>query len=137
MNELRGNIKITEMIQLEEITSEKEGSSVDSYLENNAGFHFDSILVRVGAGEMGADVDNVKFKVEESDDGSSWTVASGGAEVEVEDETTFQVKRSKRYLRVVATPTEVASPSGTEGEDVAFVYATGIFTNWSIPMPIL
>lgn len=139
--ELRNNIKPVELLDVQEISAAKNGNIIDTHQETGQGFHFDTILVRAGTGGFGADIDGVKIKVMESDNAnmSSSSVAKGGEEVEVgeDEQQNFQVQRTKRYIRVTATPVEVDSPSGSAGEDVALVYAIGILTNWAVPMPLI
>ncbi len=142
MQELRNYIKTVELMPVEQIDEATNGSSVDTFYNDTQGHHFDSILIRVGAGDFGLDIGSVKFKVEESNVSnfaSGVTVASGGEEVSVGEEEghDFQIERTKRYIRVVATPVDIASPSEDPGEDVATIHATGILANWAIPMPLL
>ena len=63
---------------------------------------FDTALVLANLGTFGADLTNVKIKIHESNnsDGSSSTLAEGGAEVTctAAGQTQFQIKRTKRYL---------------------------------------
>lgn len=133
--ELRGNIKPVEFIPVEELgDGTKNGSAVDTYESDSQGFHFDSAYIRVGVGDAtNVAGDKVQVKVEESDDESNWSVAPGGTEVDVtqETQTYFEIKRSKRHLRVVVTVDEEG------GTGAVAVYATGLLTNWSVPMPII
>jgi hypothetical protein len=141
MQELRNYIKQVEIFPVAEIDTATNGSSIDTYQSQSQGYNFDTMLVRAGVGELGTDIASVKVKVQESDttNFASSQTARGGDEVTVEEDgtATFQVERSKRYIRVVVTPVEADSPSETPGEDTALVYATAIMTNWAVPMPIL
>lgn len=134
MQELRGNIKPVEFIPVEELgVGAKNGSAIDTYEDDGAGFHYDTAYIRVGVGDAtNVTGDKVQVKVEESDDESSWSLASGGTEKDVaqENQTYFEIERSKRYLRVVVTVDEATATAAVA------VYATGLLTNWAVPMPI-
>ena len=135
---IKNYVKPTVFLDPQEIDGATTGDIIDTYLNTRA---FDTIIVQAAVGEIGTDVGSVNFKVEESDASNfaSATVATGGTETSVDEDssTTFEVERSKRYIRVTATPVASGSPSGTPGEDTAVVSATGLLTNWAKDIPLL
>jgi len=139
--ELRNYIKSTEFLAVQEASAAVNGTIIDTYIDNTAGHHQDMAMVIAGAGEFGTDIDHLNIKVLESDSAvfASSSVARGGEEVEVGEgeQNVFQIERSKRYLRITVTPVEITSPSETPGEDSFLVYATGLLTNWAVPLPLL
>jgi hypothetical protein len=136
---IKNYIKQTTFLDPQEIDAATNGDTIDTHIE--AQRTFDTIVLMASTGEFGTDIGSVKFKVEESDssDMSSATVATGGTETSVDEESTevFEVQRSKRYIRVVATPVAVGSPSGTPGEDAVVVSVNGLLTNWAKDIPLL
>ena len=82
---------------------------------------------------MGGDVSEALVKVEESDSStfaSGNTIAEGGEAVDVtagESITTFQIKRTKRYIRVVLDIDEDGA-----ADDVQ-ISAVAVLNNWSKP----
>ncbi len=135
---IKNYIKPTVFLGPQEIDGATNGTIIDTYLETRK---FDMIFIMVAAGDFGVDVGAVKFKVQEGDESnlSDATDARGGDEITLEEGEMgkFEVERSKRYVRVTATPVASGSPSGTEGEDVALVSATGLLTNWAKYIPTL
>lgn len=120
------------------VVADEDSEPTSSIIDTMAsGGPFDAALIRANIGTFGADLTNVKVKIEESNDDdfsdASETVADGGAEqtATATGELVFQVNRSKRYLRAVITMT--ASGSG----DTAPVSITGILHNWAKPLPIV
>lgn len=89
------------------------------------------MIANIGA--VGADVDVATVKVEESDSStfaSGNTVAAGGEAVDViagDASFTFQVLRTKRYIRVVLDVEEDGAADDVE------IAATAILNNWARP----
>ncbi len=135
--ELRNYVKKATFVLPQEIDEATDGAIVDTYLNASQGFHFDTAMILLSTGDFGADVGSVKFEVYESD-ASNMDGATKIKEETVDEDSlaAVEVQRTKRYLRVKATPVPVGSPSGGLGEDVGLVSASGLLTNWAIPMPI-
>lgn len=138
METLKNNIRLVTFVApvVADEDSEPSSSIVDTY-ENADGPHFDGALIRANIGTFGADLTNVKVKIEESNDDdfsdASETVADGGAEqtATAAGELTFQIRRTKRYLRAVVTMT------ASGAADTAPLAITGILHNWAKPFPIV
>jgi len=102
-----------------------------------SGGPFDAALIRASIGTFGADLTNVKVKIQESNDDdfsdSSETTMDGGAEQTATEagELVFQVTRTKRYIRAVVTMT------ASGAADTAPVAITGILHNWAKPLPVV
>jgi hypothetical protein len=135
MTDLKGNIRVVELLPLTVTDETIEGSGVDMYETANA--HFETALILASVGAVGGDVTALTIKIEESDAsdfGSGVTTAKGGdaQNVLAGDETfVFQITRTKRYIRAVVTETE-------DGEDANVeVAVVGLLTNWSTPMPLV
>lgn len=120
------------------VVADEDSEPTSSIIDTQAtGGPFDGALIRANIGTFGADLTNVKVKIEESNDDdfsdASETVADGGAEQTATEagELTFQVARSKRYLRAVITMT------ASGAADTAPVSITGLLHNWAKPLPIV
>lgn len=139
MDELKNNIRVVTFLSpevLDEDNSPIASAIIDTY-ETTNGPSFDTALITAQVGEYGADVTDVEIKIEESDDSTfgdaSETIANGGEEVSVDEETAvaFQILRTKRYLRATVTIT-----AGGAGDTVP-VAITGILCKWAKPFPIV
>lgn len=132
MEQLRNNIKVTDLIAIDTLSATTSGSAIDTY--GSAEEKFDSALIRVAVGSITGTPDSVKVKIEEDDDSSfsSPSVISGGEEITVAGDTayTLQVVRSKRYIRAVVTITGGTTPT-------VEMYVVGVLNNWSTPYPLL
>jgi len=120
------------------VVADEDSEPTSSIIDTMAsGGPFDAALIRANIGAFGADLTNVKVKIEESNDDdfsdSSETVADGGSEqtATATGELIFQVQRTKRYLRAVITMT------ASGAADTAPVSVTGILHNWAKPLPIV
>ncbi len=137
MQELRGNIKQVDLLPIQIITSTATGTGSAVDMTPSGGDRFDAMLVKVAIGNIAGDVapTSVKVKIQESDSstfGSGVTTAEGGDEVTVSADTvyTFQVKRAKRYTRVIATVTGGTNPT-------VEIHVSAILCNWAKPFPLL
>lgn len=142
MQTLQDNIRIVTLQKpatLDEDSSPIASSIIDTreVAAEEGSPNFDGALITAAVGAKGADVTAIKIKVEESNDDdfsdASETVADGGAEVTVLENTTtvFQILRTKRYLRAVVTLT------ATGAADTVPVSITGVLMNWAKPLPIV
>lgn len=120
------------------VVADEDSEPTSSIIDTMAsGGPFDGALIRANIGAFGADLTNVKVKIEESNDDdfsdSSETIADGGAEqtATATGSLTFQVQRTKRYLRAVITMT------ASGAADTAPVSVTGLLHNWAKPLPIV
>lgn len=135
METIKNNIRLVSFVPpvVADEDSEPTSAVIDTF--ETADAHFDGALIRAEVGTFGADLTNVKVKVQESDaaDGSNPTDARGGAEGTLTEagELVFQVERSKRYLLVVITMT------ASGATDTAPVSVSGILHNWAAPYPIV
>jgi hypothetical protein len=140
METLKNNIKVVTMIPLTvhdgDSNAELEGDAIDTYV-NADGPAFNTALVTAIIGAVGADVSEALLKIEESDSStfaSGVTTAEGGEAVDVvagDLTQTFQIRRTKRYLRAVLTPTEDGAADDVE------IAVSAILCDWAKPMPIL
>lgn len=137
METLRNNIRLVTFIApsvLDEDNSPITSSIVDTQEAAN-GVSFDAALIRAAVGTFGADLTSVKIKIMESNnsDGSSSTLAEGGDEVTftAAGNTSFQIRRTKRYLLAVVTM------AATSTADTAPVAINGVLCKWAKPFPIV
>jgi hypothetical protein len=131
MKTLPENISIQKLLVASDITATTSGTGVDTY--GTEPEKFDSALVIANIGAITGTPTSVKVKIEESEVsnfGSGVTVAPGGEEVTVVASTqySFQVARTKRYLRVTCTIAGGTTPHVILSSDA-------IFTNWATPFP--
>lgn len=139
METLTDNIRLVTFVApvVADEDSEPTGNIIDTKeIAAEAGSpRFDGALIRAVAGTFGADLTGIAIEIQESDnaDGSSGTVAEGGASQSLSEAgaLTFQVKRSKRYLKAVTTMT-----AGGAG-DTAPLAIVGILHNWAHPLPLV
>jgi len=91
-----------------------EGAAIDTY--DSGGLpQFDTALAMIEIGLITGTPTKVEISVEEADDSAfaSPTIAEGGALAEVTAEHSYlmQIKRTKRYLRVVVETTAGTTPT--------------------------
>lgn len=93
-------------------------------------FSFDSALALIEIGNITGTPTSVKVKVEEDDDSAfgGAAVAEGGTEITVAQDHsyTMEIKRTKRYLRIVVT---------TAGGSTPTVECFGAFILWNAAKP--
>ncbi len=130
--QLNRNISPVELIPIQVINVTTNGAGVDTYLAD--GSSFDTALIKAAIGDLGSQA-TTKVKIQEDSDSAfgTPTTAEGGDEITALADSVylFQIKRAKRYLRVVVTFT---TPGATP---TAEVHVSGILCNWDIPFPIL
>lgn len=140
METLKNNIRLVTFVApvVADEDSEPTSNIIDTREIDSAGSpHFDGALVRVNAGEFGADLTSVAVVIQESNDDdfsdASETTAEGGASQSLTEagEIDFQIRRTKRYLRAVVT----MAASGAD--DTCPLSITGILHNWAKPFPIV
>lgn len=138
MNELRNNIKLVTFFALAAVDGDNTpvaSSIIDT--KNGESESFDGALIIAQVGAVGADVSAVTLTVQESDSStfaSGVTTAEGGDAVSVVDgdlTQTFQIRRTKRYLRVLATITESGAADTVE------LAVTGVLNKWAKPYPVI
>lgn len=132
---LQNKIKLVEVIPLTihdgDSNTDLESDAVDM-TPSDVEESYDSALVIAQIGAVGADISALTLKIEEDDDSSfsSPSVAEGGTAIDVSagDSTfSFQVKRSKQYIRAVLEVTEDGA-----GDDVE-IAVSAILNNWATP----
>lgn len=132
--QLRNKISIVEAIPLTvhdgDSDASLEGDAID--MAPSVEQAYDSALVVANIGAVGADVTVATVKVEEDDDSAfgSASVAKGGEATSVlagDLTVSFQVTRTKRYIRVVLDVEEDGA-----GDDVE-IASTAILNNWAVP----
>lgn len=129
--ELRQNFSksISIPIQIIPSTGSLDGNAVDTYLAD--GFAFDTALAFIEIGDITGAPTSVKVKVEEDDDSAfgSASMADGGAEITVAQDHsyTMEIRRAKRYLRIVVTTTGGTTPT---------VECFGAFILWNAVKPL-
>ncbi len=129
MQTLSNNISTKNALSSTSLTASGVGGTIDCF--GNGSETFDSALVVANVGAIvGAPV--VAVSVEESEDGVTFTNASGGGLTTVSGNASyvFQVNRSKRYIRLSVTITGGTTPTVAIG-------ATAILTNWATPYPLI
>lgn len=132
MKTLNQDLRQVQLLPIQTITVTTSGSAVDTKVNN--GFSFETALLNVEIGNLG-DQTSTKVKIEECDSSgfaTGNTVAEGGEEVTAAADASYsmQVKRVKRYLRVVVTITGGSSPS-------AEIFVGGVLWNAAKPFPIV
>jgi hypothetical protein len=140
METLKNNIKLVTFLApqvIDEDSSPITSSVIDTreIAAEDGSPSFDGALIRAAVGTFGADLTSVKVKIHESanSDGSSSTLAEGGDEVTLTEagETSFQIRRTKRYLVAIIT----LAASGAA--DTAPACITGVLHNWAKPFPVI
>lgn len=131
MKTLNQKIKVSEAIPLQTIVESLNGTAIDMRPSNDE--QYESAIIIAGIGVLG-DQDETTIKIEESDSAtfaSGNTVAKGGEETVVTASSTneFQIERTKRYIRAVATVVDGDTPS-------APVYAVAILSDMETPHPV-
>lgn len=131
---LKNKIKIVEAIPLTihngDADASLEGDAID--MASSVEEAYDSALVIANIGAVGADVSATTVKVEESDTSNfaSASVVKGGEATSVlagDLTVTFQIQRTKRYIRVVLDVTEAGASDDVE------IASTAILNNWAVP----
>lgn len=92
MKTLNQNIHPATLLPIGVVTETTQGSAVDSYLSGRTAY--DSGLVDIAIGDLG-DQTSTKVKIEESDSStfaSGVTVAKGGEEITVAEDTGYKVQ---------------------------------------------
>jgi hypothetical protein len=139
METLKNNIRIKTMLVpavIDEDNSPITSTVIDTYENAEEDTpKFGTALVIANLGTFGANLTSVKIKIHESanSNGSSSTLADGGAEVTVTEagQVQFQVKRTKRYLLAILT---LAATSTADTVPASIVAVLG---NWAKPFPII
>lgn len=135
MKTLPDNIKVVTVLPLTAFDGDNtplEGDPIDMH----ADVGFETALVTAVVGAVGADVSEALLSIEESDSAtfaSGNTVMEGGTAVDVvagDLTQTFQVRRTKRYMRAVLAVTEGGADDNVE------IAATAILCNWAKPFPL-
>ncbi len=120
-------------IQLVADPGDINGAAIDTY---DSGGHpqFDTALAMIEIGLITGTPTKVEISVEEDDDAAfgGATIAEGGAIVEVTAQHSYlmQIKRKKRYLRVVVDTTAGTTPT-------VQAFAAFILFNAQKPFPCL
>jgi len=132
---LKGNIKLVTVLPLTvhngDSNTPLNGDAID--MQASGGFENALVLAQVGA--VGANISALTLKIQESDSStfaSGNTDAEGGAAVSVLAGAltqSFQIKRTKRYIRAVLTVTESGAADDVE------IAATAVLSNWAKPFP--
>jgi hypothetical protein len=131
MNSLLHNISLKKLLTSQDLTATTNGTGVD--MKAGSPENFDAMLAIVNVGAITGTPTSVKVKIEESDTiGSSYGVADGGTEITVVQNTeySFQITRTKQYIRITVTIDGGTSPH-------VIIGAAGIATNWAKPLPIV
>ncbi|MDD2822808.1 MAG: hypothetical protein PHQ59_01880 [Candidatus Daviesbacteria bacterium] len=133
MKSLGQNIQIKQLLPVQTLADSANGSAVDT--QENVGSHFDTALVNVEIGNLGSQA-TTKVKIEESDSSTfatGNTVAPGGAEITVAQDTSYkmEIERTKRYLRAVVTMT---TPGATPSAEI---FIGAILWNAQKPFPVV
>lgn len=139
METLKNNIKVVTFIPLTvhegNGNTALNGDAIDT--KNGESESFDGALITAVIGAVGADVSALTLTIQESDSStfaSGNTTAEGGDAVDVlagDLTQTFQIKRTKRYLRAVLAVTEGGADDNVE------IAVTGILCKWAKPFPII
>lgn len=139
MHELRNNIKLVTLIPLTihngDSNTDLAGDGVDT--KNGESESFDTALVTAVIGAVGADVSTATLTIQEDDESDfsgSPTTAEGGDAVDIiagDLTQTFQIKRTKRYLRAYLTVEEDGAADDVE------IAVTAVLCNWAKPFPII
>lgn len=138
METLKNNIKAVTVLPLTVFDGDNtplEGDAIDMY-QTSDGPAFDTALVTAVVGAVGADVSEALLSIEEDDDEEFGdpSVAEGGTAVDVvagDLTQTFQIRRTKRYIRAVLAVTEDGAGDTVE------IAATAILCNWAKPFPLV
>jgi len=140
MEQLRNNIRVATLLPLAAVDGDNTpvaGDAVDMREIDDAGSgFFDTALVTAVVGAIGADVSAATLTIQEDDDSEFGdpSTAAGGAAVNIfagDLTTTFQIQRTKRYIRALVTITEDGAGDTVE------IAATAILCNWAKPFPIV
>lgn len=129
METMNNPIKIVNLYTCDTQAGDDTGETVD--MQQGPGFETMLGLVSIGAITGTPTSVKVSFVESDTNDFASTSVVSGGAEVTVaaDSQYSFQLKRTKRYIRMVLDFTGGTTPS-------AEVAAMGVLTNWAVPMNV-
>lgn len=125
---MKNAVSVKELLEVQVVSGDANSAIVDL-----AGY--DTALVLVGVGNITGTPDSLVVTVQESDAsdfGSGVTTIEGGAATTVAADTLyqFQVRRTKRYLRVNYNFTGGTTPTAES-------YAVALATNWATPFNIV
>ena len=131
---MRNNIKVVELLPITLDDADITGSAVDCQNGNHESF--DTALVIIQVGSVGANVTKAEVVIQESDASnfSAPTTAEGGSAVDISagDSTfTAQIKRTKRYIRAFVN-IEVDG-----ADDDVEVGVSAVLWNYAKPFPII
>ena len=126
---MRNPITIVDAVPIAVYTGDTNGAAID--MQQGPGY--ETALVHLGVGNFTGTPTTVTAAIYESDTANfaSSSVAAGGAAqtLTADNDYQFQVKRTKRYMRVVFDFTGGSTPT-------AELHAVALLTNWAIPMNI-
>jgi len=127
---MKNNFSKAVSIEIQTIpsTGSLDGDAVDTKVAESE--TFDTALALIEIGNITGAPSSVKVKIEEDDDSGfgTATVADGGAEITVVQDHSYteEIKRTKRYLRMVVTTTAGTTPT---------VECFGAFILWNAQKP--
>jgi len=133
--QMKNPITIVEVIPLTVHDGDSDTDLASDEVDMQQAGGYENALVIAQLGAVGADVTALTLKIEEDDDSAfgSATDAEGGAAVDVSagDATfTFQVKRTKRYIRALLEVTEDGAADDVE------IAVSAILNNWAKPFNV-
>lgn len=128
MQTMENSISVKELLEVQVVSGDANSAIVDM-----AGF--DTALVLLGIGDITGTPDSLVVTIQESDAsdfGSGVTTMEGGDATTVAADTLyqFQVRRTKRYMRVNYNFTGGSTPTAES-------FAEAIATNWAKPFNIV
>lgn len=128
METMKNSISVKELLEVQVVSGDDDSAIIDM-----AGY--DTGLVLVGIGDITGTPDSLVITVQESDAsdfGSGVTTIEGGDATTVAADTLyqFQVRRTKRYVRVNYNFTGGSTPTVES-------YAVALATNWAKPFNIV
>lgn len=133
--QMKNPITVVEVVPLTIHDGDSDTELASSAVDMQQAGGYENALVIAQLGAVGADISALTLHVEEDDDSSfsSPTTCEGGDAVDVsagDAQFTFQVKRTKRYIRTYLTVTE-----GGAADDVE-IAISAILNNWAKPFNI-
>ena len=122
-------VTIANLLTNDAHSGDQNGASVD--MQQAGGYEAALALVSVGAITGSPTGIEVYFEEDDDDQFGSATIVSGGAvtTIAADSQYSFELKRSKRYMRMVLNFTGGSTPT-------AEVAAQAVLNNWALPMNI-
>lgn len=129
METMKNPIAVVSMLTNDAHSGDQNGDTID--MQQAAGYETALALASVGAITGSPTAVEISFEEDDASNFASATAVEGGEATEVAADTqySFQLKRTKRYMRAVLTFTDGTTPT-------AEVAIQALLTNWAKPFNV-